>query len=168
MQTRHFTSIVAFLLVFAATFVAQKAPKDKDKAPPPAPDSVNAAAEDISGMYTFLKEGEFLQINLEQNGVSGYISREGDQESDRGQFLDQFFSKASVRGHDVSFLTKPVHGVWFEFKGRFNRGAGKTRADDAYYILRGTLTEFRSDAASKTTSHSREVEFKSLAEPDES
>jgi hypothetical protein len=68
----------------------------------------------------------------------------------------------------VSFLTKPVHGVWFEFKGRFNRGAGKTRADDAYYILRGTLTEFRSDAASKTTSHSREVEFKSLAEPDES
>jgi hypothetical protein len=50
MQTRHFTSIVAFLLVFAATFVAQKAPKDKDKTPAPAPDSVNAAAEDISGM----------------------------------------------------------------------------------------------------------------------
>ena len=35
-------------------------------------------AEDISGMYSFLGDGEFVQINLEENGVSGYISRRGD------------------------------------------------------------------------------------------
>lgn len=136
--------------------------------PAESPNSVTVAAQDISGMYSFLKEGEFVQINMDSSGVSGYISREGDLESDRGQFLDQFFTKAMVRGHDVSFTTRPVHGVWFEFKGRIDRGPGKTKAQDAYYILRGTLTEFRSDATNKATSRSREVEFKWLAQPDES
>lgn len=124
-----------------------------------------AAAEDISGMYSFLKEGEFVQINLEEDGVSGYISRLGDLESDRGTFIDQFFSKASVQGHDVTFTTKPIHGVWFEFKGRFDRGPAKTKGEDGYYVLRGTLSEFVTDSAQKTTSRSRQVEFKLLAQP---
>lgn len=118
-------------------------------------------------MYSFLKEDEFVQINLEESGITGYISREGDTENDRGQFLDQFFSKASLNGHDISFVTKPVHGVWFEFKGRFERGPAKTKAEDAYYLLRGTLTEFRNDSTNKATSRSREVEFKWLAQPPE-
>lgn len=159
-------TILAFLaLVSVVASEAQKT--NKDKTPPAEPPSVNAAAEDISGMYGFLKEGEFVQINLDESGVSGYISREGDMDSDRGQFLDQFFSKASIHGHDVSFVTKPVHGVWFEFKGRFDRGPGKTKAEDSYYVLHGTLTEFRSDPANKTTAHSREVEFRWLSQPDE-
>jgi len=124
-----------------------------------------APAEDISGMYSFLREGEFVQINLEQNGVSGYISRRGDLESDRGVFLDQFFSKASVQGHDVAFTTKPLHGVTYEFKGRFERGPAKSKAEDGYYVLRGTLTEIVSDGSNHSTSRSREVVFKLLAEP---
>jgi hypothetical protein len=123
------------------------------------------AAEDISGMYSFLKEGEFLQINLEEDRVTGYISRLGDKESDRGTFLDQFFSGASVQDHDVIFTTKPIHGVWFMFKGRFDRGPAKTKAQDGYYVLRGTLTEFVTDSDEKTTSRSRQVEFKSLGQP---
>ena len=123
------------------------------------------AAEDISGMYSFLKEGEFVQINLAEDGVSGYISRMGDQESDRGTFLDQFFSQASVQDHDVAFTTKPIHGVWFEFKGRFDRGPAKTKAQDGYYVLRGTLTEYVTDLDKKTTSRSRQVEFKLLGQP---
>ena len=124
-----------------------------------------ATAEDISGMYSFLGEGEFLQINMETTGMTGYISRLGDQESDRGVFLDQFFAKGSVEGHELSFTTKQLHGVWFEFKGRFNRGPGKSKAEDGYYVLRGTLKEFVEDANKKTTSRSREVEFKLLAQP---
>jgi hypothetical protein len=126
-----------------------------------------APAEDISGMYTFLKEGEFVQINIDANGVSGYISRQGDLESDRGAFLDQFFSQASVHGHDVAFTTKPVHGVWFEFKGRFDRGAAKTKKEDGYYVVRGTLKELTTGADKNTSSRSRPVEFKLLAQPDE-
>jgi hypothetical protein len=125
-------------------------------------------AEDISGMYSFLKEGEFVQINLEKSGVSGYISRMGETESDMGVFLDQFFDKAQIQGHEVSFTTKPLHNIWYEFKGKFERGPGKTKADDSYYILRGTLKEFSLDENKKPVAHSREVQLKSLGEPDDS
>jgi hypothetical protein len=135
-------------------------------------DSANAtaphAAEDISGMYSFIKEGEFLQITLDKNAVTGYISRMGDSDSDDGVFLDQFFLKADVQGHDVSFTTRPLHSVWYEFKGKFSRGPGKAKGDDAYYVLRGTLKELTSNNAAKTvSSRSREVEFKLLAQPED-
>jgi hypothetical protein len=128
----------------------------------------NTPAEDISGMYSFLKEGEYLQINLEKTGVSGYVSRMGDSESDRGVFLDQFFDKAAIQGHEVSFTTKPLHSVWYEFKGKFDRGPAKTKAEDAYYVLRGTLKELTLDDKKNTVARSREVEFKLLAQPDDS
>jgi hypothetical protein len=136
-------------------------------------DNANAvaphAAEDISGMYSFVKEGEFLQITLDKNAVTGYISRMGDSDSDNGVFLDQFFAKADIQGHDVSFTTRPLHSVWYEFKGKFTRGPGKTKGDDGYYILRGTLKELTTNNADKTvSSHSREVEFKLLAQPEDS
>jgi hypothetical protein len=136
-------------------------------------DSANAvaphAAEDISGMYSFVKEGEFLQITLDKNAVTGYISRMGDSDSDNGVFLDQFFARADVQGHDVSFTTRPLHSVWYEFKGKFTRGPGKTKGDDSYYILRGTLKELTTNNAEKTiSSRSREVEFKLLAQPEDS
>ncbi len=118
-------------------------------------------------MYSFLKEGEFVQINMDQETVSGYISRMGELESDRGSFLDHFFSKAAIQGHDVTFTTRAVHGVWFEFKGKFDRGPGKIKSQDGYYVLRGTLTEFTTDSDKKLTSRSREVEFKFLAQPQE-
>jgi len=135
-------------------------------------DAANAtiphAAEDISGMYSFVKEGEFLQITLDRNSVTGYISRMGDSETDNGVFLDQFFARADVQGHDVSFTTRPLHSVWYEFKGKFSRGPGKTKGDDAYYILRGTLKELTTNNPEKTvSSRSREVEFKLLAQPED-
>jgi hypothetical protein len=157
--------MAALVLWLAAIGAAQKPGQPQPAVP--APSASNPAAEDISGIYSFLKDGEFLQITLEPAGVSGYISSRGDLESDRGVFLDHFFSSASVQGHDVVFATKPVHGVWFEFKGRFDRGKAKDKTEDGYYLLRGTLTEFVTDAAKKTTSRSREVEFKWLAQPDD-
>ena len=126
------------------------------------------AAEDISGMYSFLKEGEFLQITLEKTAVTGYISRQGESDSDNGVFLDQFFLKADVQGHEVSFTTRQLHSVWYEFKGKFDRGPAKTKADDGYYVLRGTLKEFTAASDKSVTSRSREVTFKLLAQPDDS
>jgi hypothetical protein len=158
-------AVTTFLLAasLAASGQTAGAPAPGDK--PAHRDNVPAPAEDISGMYSFLREGEFVQINLDTEGVSGYISRLGDRDSDRGVFLDQFFSKASVRGHDVTFLTKPVHGVWFDFKGKFERGPARSKTEDGYYVLRGTLTEFTTDVGKDATSRSREVEFKLLAQP---
>src|SRR5260370_16543584 len=150
------------ILLLSAAFALAIGQADK---PAAGSNATAAPAEDISGMYSFLKEGEFVQINIEEDGVSGYISRLGDRDSDRGTFIDQFFSKASLQDHDVAFTTKPIHGVWFEFKGRFGRASAKTKAEDAYYVLRATLTEFVAASAQKAPTRSRPVELKLFAHP---
>lgn len=161
---RHWNFVAVLLL--AATAVAQTRVSLTAKENARPAKNVNAAAADISGMYSFLSEGEFVQITLEPNDVSGYISRKGDLESDRGAFLDQFFDTASVKDHDVAFTTRPLHGVRFEFKGRFDRGSAKTRQQDGYYVIRGTLTEYLPGANGKeASSRSRQVEFKLLGQP---
>ncbi len=122
-----------------------------------------APADDLSGMYSFLQEGEFVQVTVEEGGrVTGFVSRYGNLDSDKGAFLDQFFKKGSLEGRKLSFTTEPVHGIWYEFRGAVERGQGKTPADEAYYVMRGTLTEHITDAAQKTSARSREVLFKSF------
>jgi hypothetical protein len=121
------------------------------------------AADDYSGMYTFLKDGEFVQITIEGKGtVSGFISRFGDSEGDRGTFLNQFFKFGKSEGNKLSFTTESVHGVWFTFEGVFERGPGKKPDEEAYYLLRGVLTRFSTDTEKKVTSQVTQVEFKSF------
>jgi hypothetical protein len=125
--------------------------------------TATASADDYSGMYTFLKDGEFMQVTIEDHGkVSGFISRFGDFAADKGTFLDQFFKSGRSDGNKLSFTTENVHGVWFTFEGTFGRGPGKNGDDEAYYVLRGTLTRSSMDADKKTTSQERKVEFKSF------
>ena len=122
-----------------------------------------AAPDDYSGMYSFLKDGEFVQITIEDNGaVSGFISRFGDSDSDRGTFLNQFFKSGKNEGRKLSFTTEGVHGVWFTFEGTFGRGPGKKLDEEGYYLLRGALTRFSTVAEKKTTSQVTPVEFKSF------
>lgn len=134
-------------------------------------DNKNSAAQDskssqaYSGMYSFLKEGEFVQVTVEDDGeVTGFVSRFGDGESDKGVFLDQFFKTAKLEGKKLTFTTEIVHGVSFEFKGTVERGAAKTAGDEGYFVLQGQLTENVSDANKKVTSQSRDVAFKSFPE----
>jgi len=118
-----------------------------------------------SGMYTFLKEGEFVQVTVEDEGhVTGFVSRYGDGESDKGAFLDQFFKTGKLDGNKLAFTTEIVHGVWFEFKGTVERGEGKNPGDEAYFVLKGTLTENSTDVNKKVTSHLREVVLKIFPE----
>jgi hypothetical protein len=121
-----------------------------------------ALGEQISGMYTFLREGEFVQITVEEGTLSGFVSRYGDRESDKDAFLDQFFSKASIEGKKITFTTKPVHGTWFEFAGEVSRGSGKTPDQEGYWIIRGTLKQYDEDELKHVTSKSREITFKSF------
>jgi hypothetical protein len=120
-------------------------------------------ANDYSGMYSFLQDGEFVQLTVEDEGrVTGFISRYGELESDRGEFLDLFFKAGKLEGKNLSFTTQTVHGVWYEFKGSVERGAGKNPGDEAYYVLKGILTQNNTDADKKTSSKSRDVAFKSF------
>lgn len=135
-----------------------------------------AATEDISGMYSFEHEGEFVQITIEpakpqEAGkpivVSGFISRYGDLESDRGTFLDHFFSKGALQDHKLTFTTKTVHGIWFEFSGSVERGEAKTRATEGYFVVKGTLKENIIAADKSVSSRSREMKMKSFPSLDD-
>ena len=130
------------------------------------PDRQNRAVSpetDYSGMYSFLRDGEFVQVTVEDHGrVTGFVSRFGDSESDRGVFLDHFFKSGKLDGNQLAFTTDTVHGVSFEFQGTVERGEGKSRGDEAYYVLKGNLVESTIDEAKKTSSRSREVALKSF------
>jgi len=120
-------------------------------------------SQDVSGLYSFVKSGDTVQINVEPDGsVSGYVSRVADGESDRGQLIDMMFAKASLRDGGLEFTTKKVHGTWFQFKGRVERGRGKTKDEEGYFVIRGTLTSVREDVNGHPTPLSSEVEFKSF------
>src|ERR1700686_2791541 len=122
-----------------------------------------SAGANYSGMYAFLQEGEFVQITVEGEGrVTGFVSRYGDSESDRGVFLDHFFKSGKLNGHQLAFITETVHGASFEFRGTIDRGEGKSRGDESYYVLNGTLVENTTDEAKKSSSRSREVDLKSF------
>jgi hypothetical protein len=112
-------------------------------------------------MYSFLKEGEFVQLTVEDGSqLTGFVSRYGDGDSDKGAFLDQFFKTGKLEGNKVSFTTETVHGVWFDFKGTVERGEGKNPGDEGYYVLKGTLTQSSTDVNKKVSSHPRDVAFK--------
>lgn len=121
-----------------------------------------ADQQDISGMYSFLQDGEFVEVDVEGNNVSGFVSRYGESESDRGAFLDHMIASGAYDGKNLSFKTKEVHGVSYEFKGKLQRGQGKQPGSEGYYVLKGTLTETMLDANKKASARQREVEFKSF------
>jgi hypothetical protein len=78
-------------------------------------------------MYNFLREGEFVQVTVEDHG-NDRTSRGSATVSDRGAFLDHFFKQGKLDGNKLSFTTQTVHGVSFEFRGVVERGDGKRRA----------------------------------------
>ncbi|MFZ1130628.1 MAG: hypothetical protein WCA97_08980 [Terriglobales bacterium] len=118
---------------------------------------------DYSGMYSFLREGEFAQITVEDQGrVTGYVSRYRDAEGDGGDFVDHYFKSGKLEGNHLVFTTDIVRGVSFDFRGTVERGEGKVRGDEAYYVLQGTLVENTTDESQKTSSHAHEVALKSF------
>jgi len=120
---------------------------------------------DISGLYSFLHEGESLQLNLDHGKLSGWVSSFGFLDSDKDILLDRFFEKASLQGTRVYFLSRRIHGCWVEFSGRIDRGEGRLRGQEGYYVLVGTLTQYTSDADVKVSARQREVMLKSAFDP---
>ncbi len=145
--------VVGFVLALASLAVAQTA----TQTPPPKP------VENYSGTYTFLRDGEYLQVNVEEQGkVNGYVSRFGDSDTDRDLVLDHFFKQGKLEDKKLTFSTETVHGTWYEFRGAVEKGEAKNVGDEGYYVLKGTLTQNSTDAQKKTTSQSRDVIFKRL------
>src|SRR5580704_6884731 len=155
------SAVAVGAMVLASSAAAQESKAAASKAGDSPAAHEATAGREYSGMYSFLKDGEFVQITVEDAGrVTGFVSRYGEGESDKGAFLDQYFRSGKLDGNKLSFTTETVHAVWFEFRGTVERGEGKNPGDEAYYVLQGTLTDNTSDAEKKVTSHAREVLFK--------
>jgi hypothetical protein len=134
------------------------------------------AGEDFSGRYRLSSSEEFLQLNLQPlpaateeeeeqepaRRLTGFLSRRGDTESNRGAVLDHFLTLGRARGQEVEFTTRPIHGVWFRFSGRVERGPGETRSQPGYFVLRGRLTRYVRDSHDALHERRREVELPSL------
>jgi hypothetical protein len=153
-------SCAILALAFAACTLNVTSGQDSKPAAPgaPKPSTPNdaEAGKEYSGMYSFLKEGEFVQITVEDEArVTGFVSRYG--EGDSGAFLDQYFRSGKLNGNKLAFVTESVHGVWFEFNGTVERGSGKNPGDEGYFVLKGKLTQHSSDAEKKDIIHSQEV-----------
>jgi hypothetical protein len=119
------------------------------------------AAADISGSYEFEHENEFIQMNIDHGQLDGYISKLGDETSDRGTPLTYFFEKAKTRNMHVTFSTKQVHGVWYSFDGVVVRGSAHTREEAGYYVLQGTMTMHHVDFQKHDVPEQRNVSFRS-------
>jgi hypothetical protein len=143
--------LVPMSLVFAALMLAAQ-----QQQPP------LAATQDVSGMYTFLKDGEFVQIDVDGERVSGFVSRYGDKESDNGAFLDHMIKEGQLKGDSLHFVTKTVHGVSFEFTGTVGRGDEPNTAKEGYRVLKGKLTQYADEENGKASGKSREVTLKSF------
>lgn len=167
-MTRPLRTLLAVCSLAAALYgarllAAQDAPPQPPTTAPSQQPSLPQQPEDISGTYTFLREGEYLQVNVEEKRVSGFVSRFADDSKDSA-FITHFFKEAALDHAKLSFTTRTVNAVWFEFKGKVRRGPAKTREDEGYFVLEGTLTRHQSDAAGKNSAQSRKVEFKLFPE----
>jgi hypothetical protein len=146
-------NLLILALLMSAVAVAQKS---ANSAPPA------STPPDVSGMYAFLKEGEFVEVDIDADRVTGFISRFGETDSDRGAVLDHMFTKGAFDGTNLSFTTRELHGISFEFKGRIVRGEGKEPGSEGYHVIKGTLIENSVDAKKQASARQREVELKSM------
>ena len=102
---------------------------------------------EASGEYT-LGSGEFVDVELQPDRLTGYITRLGDRESDEGTPLTFFFATSRLAGQRFAFTTRQVHSVWFSFEGTIVRGNARSRDQQGYYLLEGRLVLH--DVASQT------------------
>jgi hypothetical protein len=154
---RHLWLVFAICIVLPGIASSQKA------------NTVPSSGSEYSGMYSFLREGEFVQITVEDAGhVSGFVKRYGDLDSDKGELLDHFFKTAHLDGNRLSFATEMVHGVAFDFQGTVAQVPDRRPGDEGYYLIEGKLTETSSDEHGKPTSRERGLTLKSLARRNDS
>jgi hypothetical protein len=141
----------ALLLAFTSVAIAQSPAKSEPE-----------ITADITGMYSFLHEGEFVQIEVNGTKVTGLVSHFKDEDSDKAEFVDQYLEHATLEGPTLSFRTKVADGLWFEFSGSVERGPAKTPSDEGYWIVRGTLIEHHTGTDGKTTEKTHSLNLNSF------
>ena len=105
---------------------------------------------EASGAYALGSTGS-IDVELQPDRLSGFISRLGDRESDEGTPLTFFFATSRLAGQRLAFTTRQVHGVWFSFEGTIVRGPARSRDQQGYYLLEGRLVMHDVDSRTEQT-----------------
>ncbi|HUY81443.1 MAG TPA: hypothetical protein VMU92_06935 [Acidobacteriaceae bacterium] len=138
----------AYLAVFLlAAASAQTVPvlhkRSSDVAAPPqtqAAKGYSTLPARASGEYELDDDGSIVQITIQDNRLTGYITKMQDSAA-----LTLFFLKTSIQGSRVSFITSTVHNMHYIFKGEIVRGNAATPDQRGFYQMVGELTEYRGD-----------------------
>jgi hypothetical protein len=96
---------------------------------------ISTLPSDASGEYAMDEEGSVVQITIEHNRLTGYVTK---MEHDTS--LTLFFDHAAVNGNQLSFRTRMVHGLRYSFSGAIVRGDVESPSLNGYYRLAGNLT----------------------------
>ena len=140
---------------------AQTAPalrqRDQNAPPPPSRSAkgVSTLPDTASGEYEIDEDGSVVQITIERNRLSGYVTK-----MDQNNALTLLFDSTTVDGNRLSFTTKPVHGVRYSFSGTIVRGDAADRSQSGYYRLLGDWVTYH--GVQRTT---KRVSLKSTPRP---
>jgi hypothetical protein len=125
--------------------------------------TTSTQVDNISGMYTFLQEGEFVQIDMEEgNRVTGFVSRLGNTDSDKGAVLDHLIKEGELKGNQIHFKTRALHGIWYEFFGTVQQDNSKAPGQEGFHIMKGKLFQYVDNGLEKPNGKSREITMKSF------
>lgn len=122
----------------------------------------SSPADEYTGLYSFFRDNEAIQLNIQDGKLGGWVTAYGFLDSDKDTTIDRFFKQADLKGNQIHFVTQNIHGCWIEFSGRVERGDSPTRAKQGYYELVGTLTEYVSDQDNHVSARQRQAVFKSM------
>src|SRR6185503_11622946 len=113
------TWVLTSILLLSAPAFAQTAPAlhsrghdDKQEAPTRAAKGVSTLPDNASGEFTLNSHGSVVQITIEHNRLTGYVTL-----MQQDTALTLFFDKTSIKGKRVTFTTKTVHGLSYSFAG---------------------------------------------------
>jgi len=115
------------------------------------------------GHYTFGHQLDLLEIDLERQGVTGYITLLGEKGGpDKNAPLTFFFSKTRVGGNAIYFATQQIHHVSYEFTGSLDESAPEPHTLLVDYSLTGTLTVHHRGDDGSDRKETRRVVFKKV------
>lgn len=103
---------------------------------------------DASGEYELDDNGSVVQITIQENRLTGYITRMQDVAA-----LSLFFLKTSIQGSRISFTTSTVHDLHYDFQGEIVRGNAASPDQNGFYRMVGELTEYRGNMKERRFVH---------------
>lgn len=135
--------LIALLLSVPTTAQIGPVLQKRATAQPPAPQTQAAPGystlpADASGEYELDDNGSMVQITIQNNRLTGYITK---MQNDAA--LTLFFDKTSIEGSRISFTTHMVHDLHYDFKGEIVRGDAVSPDRNGFYQMVGELTEYQ-------------------------